>query len=243
MLKETNLEAIKGIAKTLLYTDIHIDDTLDFLCHHPFFQTTATFDIQTKQILDLSNEDDLKTARRGMEKQIEKITDYGQMFMLIQKPYYPAFFKFSEQYLSEKDFADALSYTWTITEFPNHDANVSLNEFLNYFKKANKEYLMGKENIDAYNELPEKITVYRGTYLKATTKALSWTTDVNKARWFARRFGNNGKVYEAEIRKKDIFAYFADGGEKEVVLNYKKLENIKEIEDLSHNENEKENIR
>lgn len=242
MLKETNIEAIKDIAKTLLYTDIHIDDTFDFLCHHPFFQTTATFDMETHKLLDLTKEKDLDKARKMMKKQIDKAQSYSHLFMMVQKPYYPALFKYSAQYLGEKDFADALAYTWTTTEFPNHDANVSLNEFLNMFKKANKEYLMNEECLDAYNALPDKITVYRGTCLQSTTKAMSWTTDVNKARWFAERFGDNGKVYEAQINKKDIFAYFADSGEKEIVLNYKKLENIREIENLSHDRGDREDI-
>lgn len=242
MLEKTNMDAIKDIAKTLLYTDIHVDDTFDFLCHHPFFQTTATFDMETHKLLDLTKEKDLEKARKMMEKQIDKATSYAHLFMMVQKPYYPALFKYSAQYLGEKDFADALAYTWTTTEFPNHDANVSLNEFLNMFKKANKEYLMNEECLDAYNALPDKITVYRGTCLQSTTKAMSWTTDVNKARWFAERFGDNGKVYEAQINKKDIFAYFADSGEKEIVLNYKKLENIREIENLSHDRGDREDI-
>ena len=242
MPKETNMEAIKDVAKTLLYTDIHIDDTFDFLCHHPFFQTTATFDMETHKVLDLSKEKDLDKARNMMEKQIDKAQSYSHLFMLVQKPYYPAMFKYSAQYLGEKDFADALAYTWTTTEFPNHDANVSLSEFLNMFKKANKEYLMNEENMEAYNALPDKVTVYRGTCLESTTKAMSWTTDIDKARWFAGRFGDNGKVYEAQINKKDIFAYFADSGEKETVLNYKKLENIKEIEDLSHGREDLEEL-
>ena len=41
MLKETDLQQVKCMAKTLLYTDINIDEQLPFFCHHPFFQTTA----------------------------------------------------------------------------------------------------------------------------------------------------------------------------------------------------------
>ena len=41
--------------------------------------------------------------------------------------------------------------------------------FKKYFKKANKEMLMG-EDYQAYKNLPDKITVYRGVYQKATTR-------------------------------------------------------------------------
>ena len=50
MLKETDLQQVKCIAKTLLYTDINIDEQLPIFCHHPFFQTTAFFDPKTKNI-------------------------------------------------------------------------------------------------------------------------------------------------------------------------------------------------
>ena len=62
---------------------------------------------------------------------------------------------------------------------------------------------------------------------------MSWTTDKKKAEWFAGRFGDGGKVYEAIIDKKDIFAYFPSAGEGEVVLNNNKLENLKEIEQIN----------
>lgn len=238
-MSQTDLDKVKGVAKMLLYTDLHVDETFEFLCHHPFFNTTATFDVEKGKLLDLTDEKQLEKARKMMEKQIDKLGNFGSFFMLIQKPYYPAFFKFASNYLNSQDFASGLAYIWTITEFPNHDANVSLNEFLNFFKKAEKDKLMSQEDLEAYNAFPEKVKVYRGTCLEATTKALSWTTDIDKARWFAERFGDNGKVYEAIIDKKDIFAYFAEGGEKETVLNYKKLEYIKEIEDLSKTKDER----
>ena len=72
-------------------------------------------------------------------------------------------------------------------------------------------------------DLPETITVYRGLQRNASTEALSWTLDKNVAEWFANRFDNNGEVIKATINKKYIFAYINGRGEKEVVLDYKKL--------------------
>lgn len=239
MLKETDLQQVKCMAKTLLYTDINIDEQLPIFCHHPFFQTTAFFDPKTKEALDLTNEDHLDKAREIMTDIIFDTKDYSHFAMLIQKPYLPAFFKYTEEFLNAKDYAKFLQHLWVTTEFPNHDANVSLAEFKKYFRKADKELLMG-DDYKKYQELPDKITVYRGVYQKATTKALSWTIDKKKAEWFAGRFGNGGKVYEATIDKKDIFAYFPSAGESEVVLNNNKLENLKEIEQINKDNIEEE---
>jgi hypothetical protein len=47
--------------------------------------------------------------------------------------------------------------------------------------------------------------------------------DKNVAKWFANRFDNNGDVIKATINKKHVFAYIDGRGEKEIVLDYKKL--------------------
>jgi hypothetical protein len=242
MLKETNLKKIKEVAISLVYTDLHIDEQIDFFCHHPFFQTTSTYNPKTGEFYDLKDEKELSKARNMINEQISETNNFWEIQMMVQKPYLPVLFKYCEKFLNQQDYADALTHLWITVEFPNHDANVSVEEFLKYFSKADKELLMGKD-IEKYNSLPDKITVYRGTCLKSTTKALSWTTNIEKARWFANRFGNNGKVYEATIDKKDIFAYFTNRGESEVVLNYKKLEKIRKIEDFLHDKNSKEELR
>lgn len=244
MLNETDLDKVKEIAKSLLYTDLIIDEKIDIFCHHPFFQTTSIYNPKTDEVFDLTNEKGLSKARKMMSNMIDSADHFFEIQMITQKPYLPALFKYTEEYLGQQDYAEALSYLWTSVEFPNHDANVSIEEFLKYFSKANPKLLMGDDNFEQYNNLPNKITVYRGTCLQSTTKALSWTTDIEKARWFGNRFGNNGKVYQANIDKKDVFAYFnIDRGESEIVLNYKNLQNVKEIENLSYNKNELEEYR
>ena len=112
---------------------------------------------------------------------------------------------------------------WITVEYPNHDINVSTNEFMSMFRKAKKKFLMNQEEQFVFDSLPENITVYRGIQKDATINALSWTLDKNIAKWFANRFDNNGEVVEATINKKYVFAYLNGRGEKEIVLDYKKI--------------------
>ena len=88
--------------------------------------------------------------------------------------------------------------------------------------------MMQENDKEEFNKLPNEITVYRGltTFNSDNIKALSWTLDENKAKWFATRFSQNGKVYKANINKKDVFAYINLRNEKEIILDYRKLENI-----------------
>ena len=57
---------------------------------------------------------------------------------------------------------------------------------------------------------------------------LSWTLDRETAEWFAHRFGEEGTVYEAQIPKKYILAFFNGRNESEVVVDPKHLEQIME---------------
>ena len=60
-------------------------------------------------------------------------------------------------------------------------------------------------------ELPQKITVYRGEGDRSARweNAVSWTTDINTANFFASRMiGRNAKIHIAEVDKEDIIEYF-----------------------------------
>ena len=64
---------------------------------------------------------------------------------------------------------------------------------------------------------------------------LSWTTNYETAKWFAGRFEEQGKINQAEIDKKHIFAYIDQRGESELIIDPKYLENVEMVEDLSMN--------
>ena len=61
-------------------------------------------------------------------------------------------------------------------------------------------------------------------------KALSWTLDKDTAEWFAHRFGENGTVYEAQIQKKYIYAFFNSRNESEVIVDPKHLIAIAQVQ-------------
>ena len=91
----TNMDEIKRVARVLLYTDVHFNDDFAFIVHHPFFQNSV-YPIQDKsgmKLLNITNEDELATARANVETLIDRIRDVFDLFMLMSKPYLPAFFK------------------------------------------------------------------------------------------------------------------------------------------------------
>ena len=59
--------------------------------------------------------------------------------------------------------------------------------------------------------------------------------DYDKAEWFANRFGEeDGTVYEAEIEKAHILAYFNRRNESEVIVDPKHLIDIEETQSQSN---------
>lgn len=222
--KNSDLCAVKSVARTLVYIDPKICD-LGFV-QHPFIQFSfvpAPDYALSHRILHVDDQQDLIEIRSAILDQIERTTSYLHLLFLIQKPYSGAFFKMSQMYLSDQDFAKALEYIWTNVECPNVDPNVSQSDWIRFFKKAKPELLMDRDEIEMLDQLSDRVVVYRGLQPNASVQGLSWTIDSNVAKWFASRFGHNGSVYRAEIEKCNILAFFGNRGEKEVVVDPKKL--------------------
>ena len=96
-------------------------------------------------------------------------------------------------------------------------------------KMCRKDYLMDKEEYKAYKELPDEITVYRGVNSVGRILSLSWTTDLETAKWFAKRWTKDGKVCKGKIKKEYVLAYFLGRGESEVIIEFNKLTDVEEV--------------
>ena len=115
---------------------------------------------------------------------------------------------------------------WTIVEFPNMDDNITAPEFVKIFRRADKAFLMDEDEQKQYSALPKEITVYRGIRGRGRLEALSWTLDIDKAEWFAKRWNKGGKVYSAMVKKEDVLAVFTSRNEDEIVVDFKKLRDV-----------------
>ncbi len=87
---------------------------------------------------------------------------------------------------------------------------------------------------DTLAEVREVMTIYRGA-VPRWRKAMSWTVDLGRARWFAERsaffFHKCARVYAAEIARGDVLAIFFNErpGEAEVVVDPGGLRNIRAV--------------
>lgn len=230
MRKETDLESCKEVARPFLEFDIVTDPVFgEMMLHHPFFNSLIFMNGKGKLCNFINDQEAFEEAKAQVRSNIDMVKEFQDFSMILQKPYLLAFLKYTHFYISKEDLSKYLSEAWTRMEFPNHDNTLTKTQLINLFKQCDSRLMMDDREMIVYEQLPDKFKVYRGVKKNQDYKALSWTLDKDVAKWFSLRFTEHGVVYEAEIRKGDVFAIFLNRGEQEIVLNYKKLENVRAL--------------
>ena len=239
MTTQTNLNAIYDVANALLDTEVKIDEVWDRV-EHPFF--TGIYDSSLKlndagpyilrfkmrtSKVDIrvgNNVERVKEFYREVFKKTQRYIDY---INIVNKPYLPLFFELTEKYLSVEDFSHFLAVMWKTVEFTNASLYITCEKFVEYFKRADINFMISKEEVEKFNSLPDEVVIYRGVNSNGSVRALSWTLSKDTAKWFADRFRKNGNVFKAKIKKEHICAYFEH--EEEVIVDFNMLYDIKKI--------------
>lgn len=233
---KTDIDKVKDVAKLLLKVPIkNIKEQL--FISHPFYsnpiypdtKNTGKFS-KTNGLLMIVSDD---KARKEVESQYEELinnsTDVYSIIGLITRPYRMQFYKLIMDYLSPKDYAELASFIWTDCEFPSSQRVITKNQWIKIFRTADKKYLMSSQELEYIDKLPDEFPIYRGVCtnasdangLSGTWTGLSWTTNPQKAAWFAKRFNlKEQKVLKIEhFKKTDVLAYFDSRGEDEIVAD------------------------
>ena len=235
MRKQTDLVKVKQTARSLLFADIHETEFSPVIVSHPFTDSGFVASPNTDGEIGLLNitesDDDQRRWREYMGKLIDGAKSASEIYMMVTKPYALTFLKFAMPHLSREDMSQILASAWTRSEAPHQDVNVTVNQLLRMFKQADPTCLMEQDEYIQFKTLDDTVTVYRGVtpHNAKSVKALSWSLNQETAEWFAHRFGENGTVYEAQIDKKHIYAYFGGRNESEVIVDPSYLTNITEV--------------
>ena len=238
-MKETDLDGVKTMARTLLYTDIHKTDLSPIIVQHPF--TSSGFNMVMRngepKCVDITADNEaLDEWRKMVSEQISSAKSAFEIYMMTNKPYGMTFLKYASHHLSKKDFSQILADAWIRSENPNNDPNLTQRKLLSMFQSAEPRHLMSQDELNTLDELDATVTVYRGvtSFNANNVKALSWTLDRSVAEWFATRFDEDGTVYQAQIEKSHIYAYFDGRNESEVIVDPKYLMDITESESMDN---------
>lgn len=190
---------------------------------HPFIEEGVSFNIKTGEVINLiEDEEALKKEKTLRLKRMKNMSPL-QIAFCVSKPYRMLYLSLVFPYLSRKERSEIMHEVWISVENINNNVNVSQMETLKMLRKCNQKYLMGQENYEVYENLPDTFVVYRGLQENAQEDGLSWTLSKNVAEWFASRFENHGEIIKKMVHKTEVIAYFNDRDEEEIVLDIKKV--------------------
>ena len=236
MSNSTNLKEIKNVTKAIARA-VEVKNVIEGMpiAVHPFVDSTLWWSElhrnENKKELnyvslekyDLTKKEIFDKWCKEFDSVVDSSKDVMGVYMLWRNPWKMTFIKFCGEYLSLKEYAEFLADAWITEENPNMDANVSVEKAIKYFKKAEKKYLMTEEDYLYYENLPEKVEIYRGVSKGRVKMGLSWTDNKEKAIWFKNRFNekNDGEsvLLKAIVDKKDIIAYFNTRNERELLVD------------------------
>jgi hypothetical protein len=104
------------------------------------------------------------------------------------------------------------------------------------FDHAVTEHLMEPDDLATFRALPSRITAWRGCNGRRPGRVrygMSWTLDPDKARWFADRGEHLDLGYpvvlEATVLKEDVFAYYNERNERELVVRPGRVRAVKDV--------------
>lgn len=233
---ETDLERLKSLAHLLLDQEIMPTKFSPLVVSHPF-SDSGIVGIRDKdgkmKVANLLDDTDAAMEwREQVGQQIREAETAFQLIIMVTKPYRLGFLKYALPSLSEQDAAKLLIWTWTSSESPNSDPNLSKAKVQELFRSIQPAKLMDEEEYKRFQELDDVVTIYRGVtpHNAKRVKALSWTLDPHTAEWFAHRFGEEGTVYQAQIRKEHIHALLLGRNESEVIIDPKHLMGLTTVE-------------
>ncbi len=219
MNKEKIIE--KGVELLYMGSFDPVSERFPDFCSHTFTNSLFASDIDENgkpAIMTLTTLENQNKWLKRQEGFIRGRKDFSGVCSLVNKPYRLYYLKMCKPYMTNKEFSRYFGELWVMAENPNMDANVSLRELGEWFKKADKESLMEKEELEVYNSLEDEFEVFRGVSEGRVEKGFSFTRNFDKAKWFADRFGD-GYIIKANVKKEDVLAYFSRRGEEECVIN------------------------
>lgn len=226
----TDLQRVKDVTKGM-FDLISIKDAIDaagdlapLVISHPFANSGMVF-VGGKFINLVEEPERAEEFKDEVFRSINTTASLTYIGLMVNKPYLLLWFKLIRHLLSPEDYGNALRDVWIHSEFPNADANVSVSESIRFFRAADRKYLMEADDYKQYNELPDKITVWRGVTKGKNPIGLSYTTDKARAEWFQNRWpdvDNPGYLLELTVSKQDILAYIDSRGEQEVIVDISK---------------------
>lgn len=206
---------------------------------HPISRTRQTqyYNENNKiEFVDILTDEGFKKVRDFYISLIDRENNAMGIYLIIDTPYKTSWFNLIKDYLCLEDFVAIFKDIWKSCDYVNVDNAISKRKYLSMFKQFRTE-LMEEDELKVfmnffYRYKPEDyFYLYRGSNKKTnhpSINALSWTTSLKYAKFFATRYlkkNEYGNIATLKIPKKYLLdvlvCYLSD--ENEVIIDYTKI--------------------
>ncbi|QOP65837.1 hypothetical protein PBI_MINILON_124 [Mycobacterium phage MiniLon] len=159
--------------------------------------------------------------RRALADAI-KARKWNTAVFLHERPYRLDAFAAIAHNMTDEEYWSLLGRIWTDSE--NIYENRWEWEDLLTCERPDRHHIMSDEEQELLAMLPETdIPVYRGYREEGGEDGLSWTLFKARARWFAKRFHNEGddtcpRIVSGTVNRDQVIAHFTNRDEMEIVV-------------------------
>jgi hypothetical protein len=188
-----------------------------FISDHPVFGPILRHPLV--MIPGFNRERDLKLALRSIESKKELISKaeanrkWSTVMLMHERPWRTWAFNRYQKQMEDREYWKTASWVWVDSEniFENREA---WGRILTADRKWKSDFSDPK-GWKKFISMPDEMRLFRGC-IEGGEDGLSWTTDVEKARWFAQRC--QGRVIDRITKKSEIFGCMENREESEVIL-------------------------
>lgn len=232
-LNDEKMVYVRAMAKSFL-NSVEVECNNEYgVVSHPFTISQYAMGDDGEK-LDLTKKQDYEKWSKYMERCIDACGLDEIFGELINKPWRLAMFLMIYSHLDNEDFSRLLSSSFTDIERTSSDPRISTSTIIKWFKRADKRVIMNDEEYEYWSNLPDAITLYRGIRRGGIKLGISWTTDIEMARWFQKRFESKegvGSLYRIIAPKECCLCYFNKRGECEIILDIETIgDTVEELE-------------
>ncbi len=176
------------------------------------------------------SKEDLYNALKNCEKDVEQGQFIGSLLSLPDSLRIVYFNLLVDNSLAVENLYDLFMSFYSMSDYGFHALSSSTIEAI-ICSKTEQDWAKTKK---ALSKSAETIKIYRGQTVGVSTpveKALSWTTDIRIANFFATKNGSEqSEIIIAEVSKDKIIEYFTDRNEFEVLVRYDDLRVVDRIQ-------------
>jgi hypothetical protein len=139
--------------------------------------------------------------------------DFGTAIWMHERPYRLSVLK--RVPTTAPDYWSLVARVWLDTEYPSN----AIDDWVEILSHPDAHLMMDDDERQVYDALPDEVEIYRGVGPDAyEDSGISFTLSIERARWFANRFSEDGHVLTRTVPRAEIVAYLNGRNESEVIV-------------------------